>query len=72
MLNRNHLHLSNVEYFIKPGLSYKKFIRNNIVIDILSNIVIVILLFIITISIVSFLLYQPKKINNIHESKKYK
>jgi hypothetical protein len=65
MLNRNHLHLSS--NYVKPGEDYISFMKLNITIDLLSNIVIIILMGMITIMLVSYLIgpyVKERKVND--------
>lgn len=56
MLNRNHLHLSSVSMYIKPGNSFVSFTKKNDTIDLLTDILIIILMGMITLILVSFLI----------------
>ncbi len=59
MLNRKHLYLSESEHYVQPGEHYIQFKQVNHIIDLWSNIVIILLMGMITIILVSFLLSHP-------------
>ena len=74
MLRRVHLHLSNRDTYIQPGNDYTMFIHTNFIIDLLSNIIIIILLAMLTIIMISSILTNDINVNKTQsiKSKKYK
>jgi hypothetical protein len=72
MLNRNHLHLSSVSQYIKPGNQYILFMERNNTIELLTSIVIIILMGMITIILLAFFLVDPdtnKKVKGYNKNK---